>query len=117
MRLVCVIAFSLMFGSAACVVDMEQADDEIVESAEELGEVAQELATEEQEADDVQLSATGTYRLLTTENCIDMFTQACSASVPTNQCPSAAPGAACSPVPHSCWKVINSSTVELYRCR
>lgn len=115
MRLVCVIAFSLMFGSAACVVDMEQADDEIVESAAELGEVAQELDTA-QEADDVQLSAAGTFHFNGRENCIDLFTRTCSTTFPLNQCPGAQPGLSCAPAPFSCWKVINASTVDIYDC-
>jgi hypothetical protein len=110
MKTLCVIAVSLILGSASCV--MEEVDDE---SAVAPGDVTQELDSE-QEAEDGQVLATGTYHFDNRESCRDVFARACSASVPQNQCPGAQPGLACSPAPSSCWKVINSSTVDIYRC-
>lgn len=110
MKISWAIAVTLMLGSMSCVVEMAD------ESAVAQDDVSRELATEEQEAGDGQTLAAGVYRFVSRESCRDVFTRPCSSSVPTNQCPSAAPGAACSPVPHSCWKVISSSTVDTYRC-
>jgi hypothetical protein len=110
MKTLWVIAVSLMLGSASCV--MEEVAEE---SAAVLGDVTQELDTE-QETDDGQVLAAGTYRFVSRESCADVFGQACTGSVPANQCPGAQPGLACSTAPSSCWKVINSSTVDSYRC-
>ncbi|CAM3455481.1 hypothetical protein COSO111634_16230 [Corallococcus soli] len=56
-----------------------------------------------------------TWHLITTENCLDMWTTSCSASVPTGQC-NVTEGSSCTGTPTGCWKVINSHTVERYRC-
>ena len=113
MKTLWLIAVSLMLGSASCV--MEDVDDEIIESTAALGDVTQELDAE-QEARDGQVLAAGTYRFVSRESCADVFGQACTGSVPANQCPGAQPGLACSTAPSSCWKVISSSTVDSYRC-
>lgn len=59
-----------------------------------------------------------TWRYLTTESCTDMWTRTCSSTFPTSQCGSAVThGSSCTVAGSTCWKVIDSNTVEQYWCR
>lgn len=74
-----------------------------------------EARNPEAEGPSVEAAGTGTWQFFFRENCYDLWTIACSATWPPDQCPPNPAGKPCT-TPDACWHVISAGTVDRYRC-
>lgn len=65
----------------------------------------------------IATSTTGVWTFFSRENCWDLWLTSCSTAWPPDQCPPNPAGKPCSPLRDTCWHVINSNVVDMYRCK